>query len=86
MLFEPLFKHAASVPHEISVIDESGRHSYQQLAAMSAGLERDLGMQTVSAAGDRLLYLTTDAEFAHLGSLHPRVPAPRASRLLTSID
>ena len=33
-----------------------------------------------------LLYLTIDAEFAHLGSLHLHIPAPRASRLLTSID
>ena len=33
-----------------------------------------------------LLHLTTGAEFTHLGSLHTRVPVPRASRLLTSID
>src|SRR3954449_6532122 len=46
MLFESLFKHAAASPHEIAVIDESGRYSYQQVAAMSAGLGMYLGMQT----------------------------------------
>src|SRR5215212_7764962 len=46
MLFQSLFKHAAASPHEIAVIDESGRYSYQQLAAMSAGLGMYLGMQT----------------------------------------
>ena len=33
-----------------------------------------------------LLYLTTDAEFAHLSSVRLAVPVPRPSRLLTSID
>ena len=33
-----------------------------------------------------LLYLTTDAEFAHLNSVAFGVPVPRPSRLLTSID
>src|SRR6266550_3745638 len=46
MLFEPLFKHAAAKPHDIAIIDESGRYTYQQLAAMSAGLGMYLGMQT----------------------------------------
>ena len=32
------------------------------------------------------LYLTTDAEFVHLELGPSRVPVPRASRLLTSID
>src|SRR5689334_4604 len=46
MLFEPLFKHAAAKPHDIAIIDESGRYTYQQVAAMSAGLGMYLGMQT----------------------------------------
>ena len=32
------------------------------------------------------LYLTTDAEFVHLGSVRYGVPVPRTTRLLTSID
>ena len=31
------------------------------------------------------LYLTTDAEFVHLDHSQRRVPAPRSSRLLTSM-
>ena len=31
------------------------------------------------------LYLTTDAEFVHLHPRKRRVPAPRSSRLLTSM-
>src|SRR2546423_8149068 len=46
MLFEPLFKHAAAEPNDLAVIDESGRYTYQQLAAMSAGLGMYLAMQT----------------------------------------
>src|SRR2546423_15400705 len=46
MLFEPLFKHAAAEPNDLAVIDESGRYTYQQLAAMSAGLGMYLAAQT----------------------------------------
>ena len=46
MLFEPLFAHADRQPQETAVIDDSGRYSYQQLAAMSAGLGMYLAAQT----------------------------------------
>src|SRR5262245_17643488 len=38
MLFEPLITHAARQPQELAVIDDHGRYTYQQLAAMAAGL------------------------------------------------
>ena len=46
MLFEPLFAHADHQPQQTAVIDDTGRYSYQQLAAMSAGLGMYLSMQT----------------------------------------
>src|SRR6187549_2320868 len=46
MLFQHLFAHASKQPQEIAVIDEHGRYSYQQLAAMSAGLGMYLSAQT----------------------------------------
>jgi long-chain acyl-CoA synthetase len=46
MLFEPLFAHADRQPQEIAVIDDSGRYTYQQLAAMAAGLGMYLSAQT----------------------------------------
>ena len=46
MLFEPLFAHADRQPQETAVIDDSGRYTYQQLAAMAAGLGMYLSMQT----------------------------------------
>lgn len=46
MLFEPLFAHADRQPQETAVIDDSGRYTYQQLAAMSAGLGMYLSAQT----------------------------------------
>ena len=46
MLFEPLFAHADRQPQETAVIDDSGRYSYQQLAAMAAGLGMYLSAQT----------------------------------------
>jgi long-chain acyl-CoA synthetase len=46
MLFEPLFAHADRQPQETAVIDDSGSYSYQQLAAMAAGLGMYLSMQT----------------------------------------
>ena len=46
MLFEPLFAHADRQPQQVAVIDDTGRYTYQQLAAMSAGLGMYLSMQT----------------------------------------
>ena len=46
MLFEPLFAHADQQPQEIGVIDDRGRYTFQQLAAMSAGLGIYLAAQT----------------------------------------
>ena len=46
MLFEPLFAHADRQPQQTAVIDDSGRYTYQQLAAMSAGLGMYLSAQT----------------------------------------
>jgi long-chain acyl-CoA synthetase len=46
MLFEPLFAHADHQPQQTAIIDDSGRYTYQQLAAMAAGLGMYLSMQT----------------------------------------
>jgi len=46
MLFEPLFANAKSEPDHLAVIDDNGRFTYQQVAAMSAGLGMYLGVQT----------------------------------------
>jgi long-chain acyl-CoA synthetase len=46
MLVEPLFAHATSQPNATAVIDDRGRYTYQQLAAMSAGLGMYLSIQT----------------------------------------
>jgi long-chain acyl-CoA synthetase len=46
MLFEPLFAHAKQKPQDIAVIDDSGQYTWQQLAAMAAGLGMYLGAQT----------------------------------------
>jgi long-chain acyl-CoA synthetase len=46
MLFEPLFAHAARQPNDIAVIDDSGKYTHQQMAAMAAGLGMYLSMQT----------------------------------------
>ena len=46
MLFEPLFAHAKDQPQELAVIDDRGQYTYQQLAAMSAGLGMYLSFQT----------------------------------------
>jgi long-chain acyl-CoA synthetase len=46
MLFEPLFAHADRQPQQVAIIDDTGRYTYQQLAAMSAGLGMYLSMQT----------------------------------------
>src|SRR5213082_2556849 len=46
MLFEPLFQNAERQPQEIAIIDDHGTYTYQQLAAMAAGLGMYLSMQT----------------------------------------
>jgi long-chain acyl-CoA synthetase len=46
MLFEPLFAHASQKPQETAIIDDRGRYTFQQLAAMSAGLGMYLRAQT----------------------------------------
>jgi long-chain acyl-CoA synthetase len=46
MLFEPLFHHAAASPAEVGVIDDSGEHTWAQLAAAAGGLGVYLAAQT----------------------------------------
>src|SRR5918993_5500246 len=46
MLFEPLFAHATGRPQDVVIIDDRGQTTYQQLAAMSAGLGLYLAAQT----------------------------------------
>ena len=46
MLFEPLFAHARSTPDSVAVIDDHGRYTFQQLAAMATGLGVYLSAQT----------------------------------------
>ncbi len=46
MLFESLFQHADRQPHEVAVIDDTGRYTWQQYAAAAAGLGLYLSVQT----------------------------------------
>ncbi len=46
MLFEPMFAHASRMPNEVAIIDDRGQYTFQQLAAMSAGLGMYLRAQT----------------------------------------
>jgi long-chain acyl-CoA synthetase len=46
MLIESLFTHAVNLPNEIAIIDDKGQYTYQQLAAMSAGLGSYISAQT----------------------------------------
>ncbi len=46
MLFEPLFAHARNNPQDVAVIDDRGQYTWQQLAAMAAGLGMYLSFQT----------------------------------------
>ncbi len=55
MLIEPLFAHAGRTPGEIAVIDDRGQYTYQQLAAMAAGLGMYLSMQTQKTSVGLLL-------------------------------
>ena len=54
MLFESLFAHATNQPQEIAIIDDLGQYTYQQLAAMSAGLGMYLSAQTKKSGVLRL--------------------------------
>src|SRR3954454_18683778 len=46
MLFEPIFANASRKPQELAILDDSGRYTFQQLAAMTAGLGMYLAAQT----------------------------------------
>src|SRR5260370_19576085 len=46
MLFEPLFAHAAKTPQDVAIIDDHGRYTFQQTAAMACGLGIYLAAQT----------------------------------------
>jgi len=46
MLFEPLFSHARQRPQDVAVTDDTGTHTYQQLAAAASGLGMYLASQT----------------------------------------
>src|SRR5262245_58777984 len=46
MLLEPLFANASRQPQDLAIIDDRGRYTYQQLAAMAAGLGMYLSAQT----------------------------------------
>src|SRR4051794_31935049 len=46
MLLEPLFTNASKQPQELAIIDDRGKYTYQQLAAMAAGLGMYLSAQT----------------------------------------
>ena len=53
MLFESLFTLAAKRPNDVGVSDDKGQYTYQQLAAMAAGLGMYLGLQTQAAQMSR---------------------------------
>jgi long-chain acyl-CoA synthetase len=46
MLFEPLFAHADAKPLDVAIHDDRGTWTYQQVAAMAAGLGMYLSFQT----------------------------------------
>jgi long-chain acyl-CoA synthetase len=46
MLFESLFKHADSHPHDLAVTDDTGQYTWQQYAGFAAALGMYLSMQT----------------------------------------
>lgn len=46
MLFEALFQHAKEQPEHLAVIDDNGRYTYGQVAAMAAALGMYLSFQT----------------------------------------
>ena len=46
MLIEPVFQHAATKGDDVAVIDDTGRYTFKQVAAMAAGLGQFLGHVT----------------------------------------
>ena len=46
MLIEPLFANAARHPREMAIIDDRGRYTYEQLAAMAGGFGTYIASQT----------------------------------------
>lgn len=46
MLFESLFKHAEQQAQDVAITDDTGKYTYQQLAAMALGLGMYLSAQT----------------------------------------
>ncbi len=62
MLFEHLFRHAQAQPQKIAFHDDRGAYTYQQIAAMAAGLGMYLKMQTQKPRVG--LLLPTSAGFA----------------------
>jgi long-chain acyl-CoA synthetase len=46
MLLDPLFKHAREQPQHLAIVDDRGRYTYEQLAAMVSGLGFFLSLQT----------------------------------------
>ena len=61
MLIEPLFQHAAAHPDDVAVIDDTGRYTHAQVAAMAAGLGGFLGHATTK---DKVgLFLPTGVGF-----------------------
>ena len=55
MLFEPLFAHADAKPQAVAIIDDRGTWTYQQVAAMAAGLGMYVSIQTRKPAVGILL-------------------------------
>ena len=46
MLFEPLFAHARATPQSLAILDDRGRHTFQEIAATASGLGTYLSAQT----------------------------------------
>src|SRR3954471_7244380 len=46
MLFEPLFTHAANQPTSLAIVDDRGRFSYAELAAMAGAMSRIIAAHT----------------------------------------
>jgi long-chain acyl-CoA synthetase len=46
MLVEPLLSHATQQPQQLAIVDDRGRYTYQQVAAMASGLGMYLAAQT----------------------------------------
>ena len=61
MLIEPLFQHAATCPDDVAVIDDIGRYTWPQVAAMAAGLGQFIATRTTQ---DKVgLFLPTGVGF-----------------------